>query len=186
MFVMFVKALFVLLRTVTCHLHIVVMAVVGVVLLLLSGEGEHQGVPHLLLLTAGRALTEAEQLLTEVDVATALRLGGHLGGGVVTDLDGDFGVRMNKLGVDGVGSNLIVLTLLLQPGSIHAATGEILHTVGLDIKLVMGGVHWVVKQILGGHDAVVHLDGPHVLALAGLLALQAGPVPWSDLGVAVH
>ena len=183
---MFVKALFVLLRTVTCHLHIVVMAVVGVVLLLLSGEGEHQGVPHLLLLTAGRALTEAEQLLTEVDVATALRLGGHLGGGVVTDLDGDFGVRMNKLGIDGVGSNLVVLAFLLLPSYIHAAAGQILHTVGMDIKLVMRGVHWVVKQILGGHDAVVHLDGPHVLALAGLLALQAGPVPWSDLGVAVH
>ena len=43
----------------------------------------------------------------------------------------------------------------------------------------MRGVDWVVKQILGGHDTVLHLDGPHVLALAL-------PVPWSDLGVAVH
>ena len=67
MFVMLVKALFVLLRTVTGHLHVVVMAVVGVLLQLLGGE--HQGVPQLLLLTAGRALTEAE-----VDVATAWRL----------------------------------------------------------------------------------------------------------------
>ena len=105
---------------------------------------------------------------------------------VVTDLEGDFGVRINKLGVDGVGGNLVVLTFLLQPGSVHAATSHVLHTVGMNIKLVVGGVHGVVKQILGGHDAVVHLDGPHVLALAGLLALQAGPVPWSDLGVAVH
>ena len=127
MFVMFVKALFILLRTVTGHLHVVVMAVVGVVLQLLSGE--HQGVPQLLLFTAGRSLTEAEQVLAEaeVDVATARRVGGHqqpLGSASgVRDLDGDFGVRIDKLGIDGVGSNFIVFTFLLQPGSVRAAAG---------------------------------------------------------------
>ena len=108
MFVMFVKTLFVLLRTLTGHLHVVVMAVVGVVLQLLRVE--HQGVPQLLL-TAGRALTEAEQVLA--DVATARRLGGHHhhlwsrgGGGGVSDLQGNLGVRIDKLGVDGEGNNL--------------------------------------------------------------------------------
>ena len=189
MFVMFVKALFILIRTVTDHLHVVVMAVVGVVLQVLTGE--HHGVPQLLLLTAGRALAEAKQVLTgtEVDVSTARRVGGHqhhLGTTGLTHLDGDFGVRIDKSGIDGVGSDLVVFTFLLQPGSIGAAAGQILHTVGVDIKLVMGGVHWVVEQILGGHNAVVHLDGPHVLTLAGLLALQAGPGPGPDLGVAVY
>ena len=185
---MFVKALFILLRTVTGHLYIVVMAVVRVVLQLLRRE--HQGVPQLLLFTAGGALAEAEQVLTgaEVDVAAAGGVRGHqhLWGGVLTDLDGDFGVRMNKLGIDGVGSNLVVLAFLLRSSYIHAAAGQILHTVGMDIKLVMRGVHWVVKQILGGHDAIVHLEGPHVLALTGLLALQAGSGAGSDLGIAVN
>ena len=126
MFVMFVKALFILLRTVTGHLHVVVMAVVGVVLQVLTGE--HHGVSQLLLLTAGRTLAEAEQVLTgaEVDVATARRVGGHqqqLWRAGLTDLDGDFGVRIDKLGIDGVGSNLIVFTFLLQSGSVRAAAG---------------------------------------------------------------
>ena len=66
MFVMLVKALLILLRTVTGHLHVVVMAVVGVLLQVLTGE--HHGVSQLLLLTAGRALAEAEQVLAEAEV----------------------------------------------------------------------------------------------------------------------
>ena len=73
----------------------------------------------------------------------------------------------------------LVFILLLQSGSACASAGEILHTVRMNIQLVMRRVDWVVEKILGRHDTVLHLDGPHVLALAL-------PVPWSDLGVAVH
>ena len=147
---MLLHTLLLLLLTIAGHVHVVIIAV-GVVLHLLRTEDARP--PGRLGLSAGHGLSEAEEVLAGIEVEVV--------GLSVTDLDRDFRVGTDKSGVESVGSNPVVLVLLSTPG----------------VQLTVRGVDRMVKQILGRHDAVLHLDGPHVLALTR-------PLSGSDLGVA--
>ena len=56
------------------------------------------------------------------------------------------------------------------------------------VELRVRGVDWVIKQILGRHDAaagVVKFVSPHILRLAGVTRVHGWSVSWSNLCISM-